>query len=129
MKSLARTLAVTTALALAPLALGSMALVAQAGHSCCQKCGCQEEVQKVCRLVCEMKEVKKVTYSLKCEDVCLRGKSERKGCEHIPTCKKIRTVRRLVKHEEATQEPAYKCVVEYLCPRCGGGRDEADRQP
>jgi len=37
---------------------------------CCAHCGCHECCEKYCRVVCEMKEVKKTVWAVKCEDFC-----------------------------------------------------------
>jgi hypothetical protein len=49
----------------------------------CASCGSQSHCQKVCRLVCEMKEVKETHYCCKCEDFCVPGPSCKCGkvCE------------------------------------------------
>jgi hypothetical protein len=75
-------------------------------------------LQKVCRVVCEWEEVKKVTYCCEAEDFCVPGPSHKCGCHDIPTCGKVRTRNTLVKKEEVHRTPKYRCVVEYLCPGC-----------
>lgn len=87
----------------------------------CGHCGCCEQVRKVCRIVCEMEEVKTVTYDCECEDFCTPGPSYKCGCREICTCGKVRTRRKLVKHEVVKKVPKYRCVVEYYCPDCRGG--------
>ncbi len=84
----------------------------------CDGCGCCAHVRKVCRIVCEWEEVKKVTYGCEREDFCIPGRSKKCGCREICTCGQVRTRRKLVKHEEVKRVPKYKCVVEYLCPHC-----------
>ncbi len=37
---------------------------------CCAHCGCHACCEKYCRVVCEMKEVKKTVWVVKCEDFC-----------------------------------------------------------
>jgi hypothetical protein len=88
----------------------------------CSHCGCHEQVRKVCRLVCEIEEVKKVTYCCEAEDFCIPGPSHNCGCQEIPSCGEVRTRHKLVKKEEVKKAPKYKCVVEYLCPHCCAGR-------
>ncbi len=64
---------------------------------CCAECGCRCNVKKVCRLVCEEKEVKEIEWDCKCEDFCLPGKSEvcceKCKCDpckpHCPDCDKV----------------------------------------
>jgi hypothetical protein len=68
------------------LALASCAVIATADdcRDCkCDRCGCQSHCHKVCRVVCEMKEVKETHYCCKCEDFCVPGKSCKCGevCE------------------------------------------------
>jgi hypothetical protein len=36
----------------------------------CGKCGCNAGCEKYCKVVCEMKEVKKTVWIVKCEDFC-----------------------------------------------------------
>ena len=36
---------------------------------------------KVCRLVCETKEIKSICYACECDEICIPGKSKR-GCKH-----------------------------------------------
>lgn len=38
--------------------------------NCCAHCGCHACCEKYCRVVCEMKEVKKTVWVVKCEDFC-----------------------------------------------------------
>jgi hypothetical protein len=87
----------------------------------CHTCGCCEHVEKVCRVVCEMKDVKTTVYDLECEDFCVACKSKDCGCHKVPVCGKVRTKKKLVKIECVKKVPTYKCVVEYLCPRCSSG--------
>lgn len=106
-------------------------LRAQAGGHC-SHCGRAACAHKVCRVVCEMKEVKETKYSIECEDFCVPGKSRchtkscthcgGKSCEHcqIPTCGPVRTRNKLVKTEVTKKVPTYKCVVVDLCPQCAG---------
>lgn len=93
----------------------------------CARCGCTHGVHKYCRLVCEEKEVKHVCYSSVAEDFCVPGRSipcgeACDGCEHYtvwqPTCARVRTRHKLVKHEVVTRRPSWKWVVEELCGDC-----------
>jgi hypothetical protein len=117
---------------LAVFSLLSLA-VAWAGDGVCSHCRRCCECQKVCRVVCEMKEVTKTTYSCKCEDFCVPGKSCRVdnacSCGHCADCRKqawvptaayIKTRKVPVKHVEKKLVPTYKLVVEYVCPQCAG---------
>jgi len=111
---------------------------------CCSRCG----VRMVCKVVCEMKTVKKSCWVVECEDFCVPmprctlgcktgcGKKSCGGCGDSccgdscdstgrpmvpPKCGKVRTRKKLVKKEIACKVPVYKCVV--VCPGdcCGDG--------
>lgn len=111
-------------------ALGAVSSWAGGGHCC--HCGSESPCQKVCRLVCEMKEVTKVTYDCKCEDICVPGPSTRTpvcSCGSCDTCTKkkylwtphcaqVKTRKVPVKREEKVLKPTYKWVVEYVCDQC-----------
>ncbi len=111
--------------------------------SACGGCGCQRCMERVCRIVCATKDVKTTVYTVECEDFCTLGPScnvvcESTGCEpgcgpacstgcghdgaplRAPTCGRAYTKRKLVKREITKKVPIYKCVVEYVCPDCGG---------
>jgi hypothetical protein len=90
----------------------------RAEPDCCSHCGQKCHVKKVCRVVCEEKEVKTPKYSVECEDFCVPGKSHKHGCAYVPTCGCVRTRKKLVKTEEVKKVPSTKCVVEYLCEDC-----------
>jgi hypothetical protein len=136
-----------TTLLLACLALVSAASTSVAGDCCCSHCGCGCACEKVCRLVCEEKEVDVICWGCLCEDFCLPEPSE-PGCKHcktvcadcdapcvegapyvepkqfvwrswIPaTCAKLFTRKKLYKKVEKVTVPSYKWVVEDLCPHC-----------
>lgn len=98
-----------------------------AAAQCCDHCGCQSDCYKVCRPVCEIKKVPKVTYGCECEDFCVPGKSCRsvvcdecgnKKHVYTPTCGEVRTRTRLVKHENMVDKVTYKWVVETVCCGC-----------
>ena len=38
--------------------------------NCCAHCGCHDCCEKYCKVVCEMKEIKKTVWAVKCEDFC-----------------------------------------------------------
>lgn len=111
---------------------GSLAtLLARAGEHGCARCGCACQCQKVCRVVCEMKEITKTTWTCKCEDFCVPGPSQRchSGCScgHCPECREhgwkptaayVKTRKTPVKHVEKVKVPSYRLVVEDLCPNC-----------
>jgi len=121
--------------ALALLLVGGLVNQALAQDGCCCNCGCNH-VKKVCRLVCDMKEVTTFEYDCKCEDFCLPGKSTCCGhhwepdCKCLLGCKKvhdwqphcschIRTKKTLVKVPVKKKVPHYTCVVECICNQCG----------
>jgi len=113
----------------------------EACHICGQHCP-----QKVCKVVCEMKEVKKTVWEVKCTEHCpplprLRkdacdcncgdpGCEGEAGCKSCcdpcaalqpkrivpPTCGLMRTKKELVKKEITCKVPVYKCVV--VCADC-----------
>ena len=105
----------------------------------CGRCGCQAQVKKVCRLVCETKKVTEIQYDCKCEDFCTPGRSKHCGLEwecdenslggkslhHVwlPRCGQVRTRTVLTKHEVIKQVPSTRCVVEYVCQGCCGPED------
>lgn len=102
----------------------------------CPSCGCHEICAR-CRLEIGTKKETKIEYCCECDEICLPGPSHRcvqdSGCAHHPcitwqpTCGKIRTVKKLVKKEVTKEVPAYKCVVEHICPKCGACCDRAER--
>ena len=115
----------------------ALACTAAFAHDCCSHCGCQQNVTKVCRLVCEMKEVKEVCYDCKCEDFCIPGPSckcgQKRECScaarhgqrtvdvwQPSTCATIHTRHHLLKREVVKQVPTYKWVVETVCGGCAG---------
>ena len=122
------------------------------GHVSCQQCGCETACRKVCRLVKEEKKVEVVCWGCKCEDFCLPGPShldcrhcevvcEDDSCtkdgvrtqpkawiwsEWLPGCRaEIHTKKKLMKKVETKKVPAYKWVVEDLCPECEGKTQSA----
>jgi hypothetical protein len=87
----------------------------------------------VCRQVPSVTKVPKVEYSCKCGDICVPGRSVYCGeecvtdgdgnCHHQkvyqPTCGKIYPTVTLVKTTKMIDKCTYKCVVEYVCGKCG----------
>jgi len=107
-------------------------------EGCCEYCGCQAPCRKVCRLVCEVKQVPKTTYDCALEEFCVPGKSVRSTvcdeCGHkhhvyTPTCGKVRTRTKLIKHETFEEKVAYKWVVENVCCACAAEGAEAGSEP
>lgn len=108
----------------------------QAGEDCsgpgCGRCCCGAELCRVCVPKRTEKEVTKVCWDVKCEDVCIPGCSKKVcevcgqdecGCfKHSiwePTCAKIKTRKVPVKIEVKRKVPAIEWVVEYRCECCG----------
>lgn len=98
-----------------------------AAAQCCDHCGCQSSCDKVCRPVCEIKKVPKVTYDCECEDFCVPGKSchsvvcddcGNKKHVYTPQCGEVRTRKKLVKNETTIDKVTYKWVVETVCCGC-----------
>jgi hypothetical protein len=57
----------------------------RAGAGCCVRCGCTG-CQKVCRLVCDEKELEVNCWDSKCEEFCVPGHCKL-GCKHCaPAC-------------------------------------------
>ena len=140
----------TIALALATAALLVTANAAVADDCCvpaacgtassCGHCGCHAPCKKVCRVVCEMKEVKETCWVVECEDFCapLPGCRNNnccgQSCSDVSCCSggccekpvtppsrgKVRCRKKLVKKEIKKKVPVYKCVVEYVCCDCNG---------
>ena len=108
--------------------------IAGSDNPCCPACGCTC-LQKVCKLVPDVKKETKITWSVECEDVCLQGHSRYCGEKCVPdpqarggvrretvwepTCGRIVTRKKLKKHTETVEKPGCKCVVETVCKECG----------
>jgi hypothetical protein len=104
------------------------------GGGCCPQCGCNN-VTAVCRLVPVVTKVPKVEYSCKCGDVCVPGHSKCVGTECVtdcdghthhqkvyePSCAKIFKTVTPQKTTTMVEKCTYKCVVEYVCGKCGCG--------
>jgi len=150
-----KTFAISVATTLLLTATGWAAEPCQAPATCsevqthggvdrCGRCGCNGPCEKHCRVVCEMKEVKKTVWSVKCEEFCAPlprcGCKDCCDCENgdcgcdakcdpcavenakkyvTPKCGKVREKKTLVKKEVVCKVPSYKCVVVYCCPQCG----------
>lgn len=107
-------------------------------HGCCKCCG----AKKVCKVVCEMKEIKKSCWVVECEEFCPNLPGCGSGCNSCcksgcstccndpcaelrrpmvpPKCGKVRCRKKLVKKEITCEVPVYKCVV--VC--CNGCCDD-----
>jgi hypothetical protein len=110
----------------APAACGAVQTCGAPHHCGC--CGCACQCEKHCRVVCEMKEVKKTVWVVKCEDFCAplpncgcgsrcKGRESCGACGHTESCGA----------EPACGEGCGKkcdpCAVEknkcYIPPKCG----------
>ena len=113
-------------------------------HGCCDGCGSN----KVCKVVCEMKQIKKTVWAVECEEFCAPlpgcgracklccngGECGDAGCGSCcedpcaslkrpmvaPKCGNVRCRKRLVKKEIVCDVPVYKCIVVCCDPACGG---------
>jgi len=113
---------------------------------CCGRCGCHAPCQKVCKLVPEMREVKKTVWVVKCEEFCPTlpgcghggccGCKDCGGCReacgegcceagcgptpcHVPPkCGHVRCRKILEKKEITCKVPSFKCVPVYACSGC-----------
>lgn len=71
---------------------------------CCAHCGCHACCEKYCRIVCEMKEIKKTVWVVKCEDFC----APLPGCPlHCGECR-----------ESGNQECCKEPTCENGCDKC-----------
>jgi hypothetical protein len=105
---------------------------------CCGACGCR----KVCKVVCEVKKIKKHVWVVECEEFCAPwpgckpcagprcGSCGGDGCGDScgaccgrpivpPRCGPVRCRKKLVKKEITCEVPVYKCVV--VSCGCGDG--------
>lgn len=152
-----RSILAVPVLVVAVLAVAASAVGDDCRDCACQRCGCQSQCRKTCRVVCEMKEVKHVCYSCKCEDFCVPGPSCKCGetCEcdpcHSGRCKflgclfgdgkihrsiwkpsceaTLLTRNKLYKYEITKKVPTYKWVVEYCCDQCQTATPRVADQP
>jgi len=122
---------------------------------CCGACGAKCCCQKTCKVVCEMKQVKRTVWVVECEEFCTSlPNCDRDPCRRCnscrgakascwsccndpcaalnsrnyvpPKCGKVRCRKKLVKKEITCEVPVYKCVVVFCCPGCDeGGEQEA----
>jgi hypothetical protein len=139
MRWIGASLAVILSVLLAPVALAQTCCdpaKEQCGDpSCCPRCGCK----KVCKLVCEIKEVKKIVWTVQCEDFCTTlpgcghacrpcagGEAECTTCAHgsekvcqqpclvPPKCGHVHSKKILIPKEVTCKVLTYKCVP--VCP-------------
>jgi len=115
---------------------------AQSGGTCCAQCGCEGPVTKICHRVEDKRKITVTCWGMETEPVCVPGPStpdckhcedvcESDGCclhgcprslvwtDWIPGHRaKMYTHTRLMKKTVTKTVPAYKWVVEDLCPDC-----------
>lgn len=110
----------------------------------CAQCSCQTSCTKVCRLVCEEKQVEVVCWGCANEEFCIPGPSKRstRHCELLDCCDeelpgavqakkkkfvwyewlpggaKLFTRKKLMKRTVTTTVKTYKWVVEDTCSEC-----------
>lgn len=110
-------------------------------HECCNCCG----VRKTCKVVCEMKKVKKTCWVVVCEEFCtsLPGRRCKSSCGDSgccgdtcasrgkpmvrPKCGKVRVRKKLVKKTIICEVPVYKCIVVCCNSGCNACCYEPDR--
>jgi hypothetical protein len=112
----------------------------------CDHCGNQRHGHKVCRLICEVKEIEITCWGCKCEDICVPHHSQRncKHCEQVcgdgehcgqcgaiashpkkfvwydwtPDGASLKTRKRLMRKTVTRKVPTYRWVVEDSCLPC-----------
>lgn len=139
------------------LAPANMEHVIYGEPNCCARCATPCACAKRTRIVCEMKKVKKTSWTCECEDVCgIRPRSmlpdslfgfslfgsKKMGCGEVgcadcaqgccqkaPVASHCRTRKILVEKITTVEVPVYKCVIEYCCDGCGSAIDAAPSEP
>lgn len=109
----------------------------------CHFCGRHDHCKRMCEVVCEMKEVVKVLWIVRCEEFCTSlprlgcesnrehgacGGCDASGCVTVerekmpkavaPRCGHVRCRKVLEKKEVVCKFPCYKCVPAYACEGC-----------
>jgi hypothetical protein len=105
-------------------------------EKCCAKCGCQQDLQCVCRPIHTTKYIEITCWDSVCEDVCLPPRTQCKACcaacndttsqrangeiAAADACQvvKIRSCNKLVRKTYLQPIPTVVWIVEYLCPHC-----------
>ncbi|MBL9123844.1 MAG: hypothetical protein JNG90_09445 [Planctomycetaceae bacterium] len=114
------------------VALGMVSVAPTRGtDGICARCGCHACLQKVCVPKLTEREITKVCWDYKCEDVCIPGPSVKCGvqCQQDdcgcwsheiwkPTCACVKTRRVPVKTEVKRKVPSVEWKVEYRCVAC-----------
>lgn len=117
--------------------------VASAADGVCDHCGRCACVRKVCVPKMTEKEIVKVCWDYKCEDICIPGPSTKCGVQcgqdecgcwsheiWKPSCARVKTRRVPVKTEVRRKVPAVEWVVERRCAACcHAGCDAAGNPP
>jgi hypothetical protein len=122
----------------------------------CARCGAVAPCKKVCKLVCEEKNVEVVCWGCKCEEFCVPGPGCPK-CEHskcvcenckdgepigkvcsepkrfvwkdwLPSWGEMYSRTKLMRKTEMVKVPTYKWVTEDVCCNCLTGCDCCDVQ-
>lgn len=110
--------------------------------SCCACCGCGGSLHRVCVPKRIEKVVTKICWDVKCEDVCIPGRSTKCGtvCKEDacgcwsfilwePNCARVKTRHVPLKTEVKRKVPAVQWVVEYRCDVCCKLEGEAPPAP
>lgn len=105
-----------------------------AADGLCDHCGCNACLRRVCVPKPVEKEIVKVCWDYKCEEICVPGPStycgekcqeDKCGCWSFkiwkPGCAEVRTRRVPVKTEVKRKVPGVEWVVEYRCEACCQG--------
>jgi len=94
---------------------------------CCAHCGCHGCCEKYCKVVCEMKEIKKTVWTVKCEDFCAPLPSCPLDCKECRECRGNESCK-----EAACENGCNKCCNpcadlenrNYVPPKCGKVREK-----
>ncbi|MBN1854712.1 MAG: hypothetical protein JW829_18415 [Pirellulales bacterium] len=138
MNTVIKALATLLAVALSGLAVE----VCTADTGCCSRCGCQGEVQRICRPICTTRREEVISWDVVRDEICLPRPSRCIACGGIsgsdaccPACQldpcdpglfacgyKIRPCNKLMRKTFIREIPVIVWVVEYVCPDCANGR-------
>ena len=144
MNTVAKLSGVLLALALA----GQTEEVRGAGTDCCPRCGCQGQLQMVCRPICTTRREEVTCWDAACEEICLPRTSAAAGCcgqcadgccgagmtgpcgacACTADCK-IRPRNRLMRKTFIKEVPVIVWVVEYVCAGCANQDATSRSQP
>jgi hypothetical protein len=94
---------------------------------CCGRCGCNCPCEKYCRVVCEMKDVKKHVWVVKCEEFCPPLPNRRGACCEGGDCGQCNACKAGADCSEGCQCGRDVCAAErdknYYPPKCGKMRE------